>query len=136
MTKSANFSAEFSNLESIRQFVEQAAGSGDPKAIAEMVLAVDEAVTNIIQHGYQGKPGAIEIGVRYKGKDLHVVIRDKAAFFDPRSVPAPDLTLPLSERKPGGLGIFLMRKLTNNINFRRTPDGRNELELIREGVHN
>ncbi|MDD5067237.1 MAG: ATP-binding protein, partial [bacterium] len=66
---------------------------------------------------------------------------DKGHTFNPREVPKPDLTQNLSDRKLGGLGLFLMKKFMNEVNFYfKNTDGRRENELrmvkyLNEGNH-
>jgi serine/threonine-protein kinase RsbW len=128
--------ADLNNLATIRRFVEDAAASrpADPEAIAEMLLAMNEAATNIIVHGYQGQPGIIEVEVGYDKDALVVCLRDRAPAFDPTLVPAPDLTLPLEQRPFGGMGIHMMRQFTDELLYRTTPDGSNELILVKKNV--
>jgi serine/threonine-protein kinase RsbW len=117
----------------IRRFVEKAttALDVDPTTVGDAVLAVDEAASNIILHGYQGQPGIIEIEVERTGDDLVVRLRDEAAPFDPTSFPAPDLTLPLEQQAVDGLGIHLIRRVMDKVTHRITPQGGNELLLVK-----
>lgn len=128
--------AELNNLAEIRRFVEETASALGvaPAVIPGVILAVDEAVTNIIVHGYQGQGGAVEIEVSREGDALVIRLRDEAAPFDPTSVPPPDLTLPLEQRTPGGLGIHLIRQIMDEITHRVTPQGGNELTLVKRGI--
>lgn len=121
----------------MRRFVEEAATreEGQPQAIVDMVLAMNEATTNLIQHGYQGRPATIEIEVGYEGDALVVCLRDWSPPFDPAQVVDRDLTVPLEERPLGGLGVTMMRQLTDELIYRHGPDGSNELVLIKHGVH-
>jgi anti-anti-sigma factor len=90
----------------------------DDHAAWQVQLAVDEASTNIIQHGYdQAAPGEIELGWRVDGDQLIVTLCDRGRHFNPGDVPAPDITSPLEERQAGGLGIFLMGKLMDSVQF-------------------
>jgi len=124
------------DLAEMRRFVEEvaAAGTGEPDAVADMLLAMNEATTNLVQHGYRGKPGIIEIEVGYEGEALVVCVRDWSPPFDPVRVPDRDLTVPLEERPPGGLGITMMRQLTDELIYHHGPDGANELMLIKMGA--
>jgi serine/threonine-protein kinase RsbW len=134
MLTTLRIAAEPKNLAIIRRFVSAAAAnlqSGQP-AIADMIQAVDESVTNIIVHGYQGRPGSIEIEVSREADALVVRIRDHAPPFDPTTHPPPDLTLPLERRRYGGLGIHLTRESTDAMIYRVTPDGANELTLLKK----
>jgi len=132
---SRHFPAALNYLIAIRQFVQEAAAAldADPAAISDLLLAVDEAATNVIVHGYRGRPGEIEIEVGREESALVVRLRDQAAPFDPTTVPLPDLTRPLEERAPGGLGIYLMKQAVDKVTHRVTPQGGNELTLVKRG---
>jgi serine/threonine-protein kinase RsbW len=128
--------AKLKNLAEIRQFVDRTATElgVDEGIVDDMVLAVDEAATNIILHGYELGEGLIEIEMRRDGDALEIALRDGGAPFDPTCVPAPDLDLPLEIRAPGGLGIHLMRQVVDEVNYCTTPQGRNELTLVKRGL--
>ena len=100
----------------------------------KVLLAVDEAATNIIVHGYKRQQGRIEIEMRPEGPDLIIVLRDEAPLFDPTRHPSPDLTLPLEQRQPGGLGIFLMRQVMDEVTHRPRAGGGNELIMIKRKI--
>jgi serine/threonine-protein kinase RsbW len=127
--------AELKNLSLIRGFVQQTATAldADPTVISDVILAVDEAATNIIVHGYQGQPGIIEVEMRRTGDSLVVCLRDQALPFDPTAMPPPDLTLPLEQRPFGGMGIHLIRQLMDEVTHRITPQGGNELTIVKKG---
>ena len=97
------------------------------------MLAVDEAATNIVMHGYKRArdptAGHRGRGRRTERARLSVFLRDQAPPFDPTATPVVDELPPLTERGPGGLGIFLIRKTMDEFRYRRTPDGWNELVL-------
>jgi serine/threonine-protein kinase RsbW len=134
MSSTLRITAELGNLTTIRRFVSEAATNlgAEHAAIDDMIQAVDESVTNIIVHGYEGQPGTIEIEVAREEDNLAVRIRDYAPPFDPTTHPAPDLTLPLERRRLGGMGIHLSRKCTDAVIYRVTPDGANELTLLKK----
>lgn len=129
-------SAQLSNLAVIRRFVKEAATAleVEPSLIPKLQLAVDEAATNIILHGYRNQDGNLEIELEHAGPDLVIRLRDEAAPFDPTLLPAPDVTLPLAERSPGGLGVYLIRRTMDEVLHRLTASGGNELTLIKRGV--
>jgi len=133
---SLHIAAELKNLAAICLFVEEVATAlgVDPAIIPDVVLAVDEAASNIIIHGYQGQGGAVEIEVGQEGDALVIRLRDEAAPFDPTTVPAPDLTVPLEQRAVGGLGIHLIRQVMDEMAHRVTPQGGNELTLVKRGI--
>jgi len=123
--------AKLDNLAAIRDFIRAntAALGVDPQVVSDVVLAVDEAVTNVIVHGYRGRPGTIQVEVDREATDVVVRLHDHAPPFDPTGAPPPDLARPLEERPPGGLGIYLMRQTMDEVAYRLTPEGGNELIL-------
>ena len=129
-------SADVSFLAVIRRFVQAAAGNfGLPDtAIDDVVQAVDELAANAIVHGYQGAPGLLEIRCRAEADALVVTLRDWAPAFDPTTIPDPDLDVPLEQRRIGGLGIFLSRKMLDDLHYQRLPAGVNELTLVKRAT--
>ncbi len=121
------------NLAVIRGFVSLTCASLDidPDATADVVVAVDELATNIILHGYQEQnlEGGIEIEIVREKDTLIVWVRDQAPAFDPHSVEAPDLSVPLEERSVGGIGIYLTRQVIDEVLYKRLPEGMNEITL-------
>jgi serine/threonine-protein kinase RsbW len=136
MTFSLRMEAQLENLSAIRDFVEDTATRLNvvPTAIPNVVLAVDEMVTNIIEHGYQGRPGAIEIEVTTQDDALIIRLRDQAPTFDPTTMPLPDLSIPFDDRPPGGLGIYLTRKVMDEVQHRVTATHGNDLTLIKQHI--
>ena len=131
MEYTLDVAAELKNLAVIRHFIEDTAkglGAG-PDTIEDLIQAVDESAANIILHGYKGRSGKIVVEIRKEGSALVVCLRDQARLFDPTRVPPPDLTLPLEERRLGGLGVYLTRQLTDGMSHRVTSEGGNELTL-------
>lgn len=127
------FSAERKNLSVIRDFVaEQMAEAGAvQRDIDDMVQAVDEAATNIIVHGYQDKPGWIDVEIKITEKSASVILRDQAPTFHPDQAPHPDLSLPLHKRPVGGLGVYLIRKCVDELKHNTPEGGGNELVLVK-----
>lgn len=133
MTASYHCSADLANLSAVRCFVRDYAAQVCPNEyfLYDLMLAVDEVVTNIILHGYRGAPGEIDIDIWHQAGDVTVLIRDTAPRFDPRTAPPPDTSLPLEQRQPGGLGIALVRSLTDRMIYAPVATGGNELTLIK-----
>ncbi len=129
--------ADLKHLAQIRQFIQQQAKSfgADSDAVFSMIMAVNEMVTNIIIHGYSSQPGPIEIEVRLaEDHSLVVHLCDQAAPFDPTVVPDPELNLPLDRRPLGRVGIYLTRRMVDQMTYRLKPGGGNELTLLKKGV--
>jgi len=132
--RKSTFDANFHNLDEIREFVAETArqaGFSD-KEIYSIQLAADEASTNIIEHAYAGiENGKIGIDCSIEGDELKIVMRDNGKSFDPSSVPEPNVKADLSERKIGGLGMYLMRKLMDEVTYESLPKTGNVLTLIK-----
>lgn len=112
--------AALESLARISDFISDATARAglDDHAAWQVQLAVDEAATNIIQHGYDaGQPGEIELSWRVDGVEFAVTLRDRGRRFNPEAVPAPDITSPLEERQAGGLGLYLMNRLMDTVRF-------------------
>ena len=127
------FDADFQSLDEIRDFVGEAASQVgfSKKEIYSIQLAADEASTNIIEHAYAGiEGGQIEIECNVAGDELKIILRDKGRSFDPSSVPEPKVKADLAERKIGGLGMYLMRKLMDEVYYESSPEG-NTLRMIK-----
>jgi anti-sigma regulatory factor (Ser/Thr protein kinase) len=98
----------------------------------KIILAVDEAVTNIIEHGYdEGTEGSIEIEVESDDAQFKVMIRDTGRVFNPESIPSPDLSDHVKAGKKKGLGIFLMRQIMDEVRYRFKDGVKNELTLVK-----
>lgn len=90
-------------------------------------LALEETLTNVISYAFaDGQPHAIEIRLECSDGYLTALMSDDGAPFDPLSQPEPDIHAPVGQRKVGGLGIHLLRKLMDEAGYQRR-DGRNVL---------
>ena len=129
-------SADVTYLVVIRRFVQAAAAKfGLPdNAIDDMVQAVDELSANIILHGYAGAAGQVAVRCQAGDGGLTVTLRDQAPPFDPTTHTDPDLNVPLEERQIGGLGIYLSRKMLDEMRYRRLSSGENELTLVKRAA--
>ncbi len=134
MSLEVSFPARLDNLEKMRSFIAETGQSlcAGEECLECLVHAVDEAASNIIVHGYDGHPGEIEIAISRVGDDLVVRICDQAPPFNPTNYPMPDLTLPLKKRPLGGLGIYFIRHFCDDVRYRITSGGGNELTLVKK----
>ena len=117
------FPSRFEFLDEIRSHVaSEARNAGfSDKAIYALQLAADEAASNIIEHAYAGRGDAsFVMTCEYKRDRLVITFRDQGMSFDVSKVSNPDLKADLSERKIGGLGIYLMRKLMDEVKYKST----------------
>ena len=121
-------------LIAVREFVSSAArsfGFAD-EDVSKIALAVDEACTNIIKHAYHFDPkGNISVTVRGRDGSFEIAIRDTGQDFDPAGVSAPDMKEYLARYRRGGLGMYLMRSLMDDVKYDILPGKRNVVRLIK-----
>jgi anti-sigma regulatory factor (Ser/Thr protein kinase) len=96
--------------------------------ILDTQLAVEEVITNIINHGYKNGCGEIIISCRINLYQAEVRIKDFAPRFDPLSLPEPELDGTIENRKIGGLGVFLIRQVMDEISY-QYENGQNILVM-------
>lgn len=120
------------NLALISEFVgEQAKQLGlNEHQVFDIQMAVDEACTNSMEHAYDGQDtGEVTVCCYSEDGDLVIKVTDYGKPFDPSQVPEPDVSLPLEQRSIGGLGLYLMRRLMDSVEFsKQTPCG-NEVTM-------
>jgi anti-sigma regulatory factor (Ser/Thr protein kinase) len=132
--QSIRFAAKFEFLDEIRDFVGEIARNGGfgEKDVYNIQLATDEAASNIIEHAYEGIPdGVLDMSCGMEADTIKIILIDYGYPFDPSTIPMPDLKADLSARKIGGLGIYLMRKLMDEVHYEPRPDKSNVLTMIK-----
>lgn len=120
------------NLQAVRKFITaHARTSGfDEETVQNIVLAVDEACTNIIRHAYNGNPdGVIDIHVQNVGNALEVQIFDTGKKFDPSRIQPPDVQKNVHRQERGGFGLYLMKRLMDEVEFHFAPGAPNTLRM-------
>jgi serine/threonine-protein kinase RsbW len=126
--------AHLDSLGPVRDFVGSTLaglGLGDDAA-GELLLAVDEAVSNVVMHGGTDGQGVLEVAVLPGTDAVTVRIRDDARQYDPTGTAAPRLDVsPLDREQAGGFGVELIRRLVDRVGYRVADDGRNELTLVK-----
>lgn len=123
--------ATLGDLAAMRRFISDTAVrlAIPPEPAGDMLLAATEAAGNILRHGYGGS-GDITLCVARAGTAFSVTLCDGAPCYDPTQRPAPDTTLPLAGRTPGGLGVHVMRSFTHAMQHRALSPVGNELTLV------
>ena len=126
--------SDLQNLACIGKFVADAArdlGLEEEETYA-IEMAVDEACTNVVEHAYAGRSGEpIDVTCYLENDHFVVSIRDQGTSFDPNAVPKPDINAPLEKRSLGGLGMYFMEKLMDEIRFEFDPREGNTLTMIK-----
>ena len=103
----------------------------DEDAANKIILATDEACTNIIEHAYNNFPNEkIVIKIKTINNKFSITITDTGHHFDPGLIEEPNIEKSQKMKKGGGLGIFLMKKLMDEVMYKAKKNG-NELVLIK-----
>lgn len=122
------------NLAGIRDFIKSAADQSgfSEDTTGKIILAVDEACTNIIKHAYKNSPeGNIFIKIKFNDPKFSISITDEGSHFDPTRVPEPNLREYYKEKRVGGLGVFLIKKLMDEVNYSTLTGNKNQVILVK-----
>ena len=94
-----------------------------PNVMHDLHLAVEEILTNIISYAYRdNREHEIRVRLSAQAKEVRAEVEDDGEPFNPLEAPEPDTAKPLEERTIGGLGIHLVRKLTDGLEYKRQGD--------------
>ena len=124
------FAAQPDQLQSMRHRLSSALASLDlpPGLREQLVLAVNEACMNIIQHAYQGgSDKTIRLSLQATPQSLHFLLEDDAPCIDPAQVTPRDL----ADVRPGGLGVHFIREIMDEVRFHPCHGRGNRLELVK-----
>ena len=128
------FPGQYSSLAGISEFVtEEMKPMGfNENEVYSVQLAVDEACTNVIEHSYGGENiGDIEIKTNLFENSFEIIIRDYGKQFDPSKIPGINAKKPLKDVTSRGAGIFLMRKLMDDVSFHFTKNKGTTLRMLK-----
>jgi serine/threonine-protein kinase RsbW len=125
--------ADLGRLADVRLLVRDVATSSQAPAACmdDLVQAVDEAASNVIRHGYGGSSGWIDVAAELVDDRIVITLEDEAPPFDPTTAPEPDMAVPPGRRRPGGMGIHLIRLAMDTIDHSPRPGGGNILVMSR-----
>jgi serine/threonine-protein kinase RsbW len=131
-TRQTRVRTDAAQLPALTQFLHQfwAAAALLPTEALPFELALEEAFMNVVMHGAPGG-GEVEVGLALDARGVTMTFSDGGPAFDPLTLPAPDVTLPLAQRRIGGNGVFLIRQMMDTVSYRRSGD-RNELTLTKQ----
>lgn len=130
-----NITSHAKSLPVVRSAAERMAqmeGFGDHEA-HELALAIDEALANVIKHGYHGAPDqpiSITMStVRSEAgrRGICVLVRDRGRQVDPATIQSRDL----SDIRPGGLGVHIIKSVMDDVEYTCPPDGGMQLRMIK-----
>jgi anti-anti-sigma factor len=124
--------ADEGQLGRVRDFIVEVcvdAGLG-PRETSNTKLAVDEACTNIIKHAYEGGSGEINVRVEMTSGEVKIILQDRGKRFDYSSVEDPDLDQYVETGRKGGLGVFLINRLMDDVHY-HSSGNTNQLVLVK-----
>jgi len=131
-TKKLIVKSKTENLSIIRDFISSSAAEAGvaADAVENIILAVDEACTNIIKHAYKSFPdGELIIKTKSTLSRFIISITDYGKSFEPEMIPEPDLQKYYRQRRVGGLGMYLMKTLMDDVKYISIPGKYNEVML-------
>ena len=132
--KEQTFDAVIPNLMEVTLFIDEWLESLDcgMKAQTQIDLAVDELFTNIASYAYAPGSGEATIQLNFDeaSRVASITFIDSGVPYDPLQKPDPDVTLSAEEREIGGLGIYMAKKATDKMDYRREND-RNILTIYK-----
>lgn len=123
------------NLELIREFVSKVAAmvGFNEDDVGKIELACDEACSNVIKHAYENRNGnrRLDVLIRCDLKKFTLIVTDHGKGFDPTKIKMPDMKEYLAELKVGGLGIYLMKTLMDEVDYSIKPGVRNQVKMVK-----
>ncbi len=122
------------NLEIIREFVTRIARKVGfrEEETSKIELAVDEACTNVIEHAYnKDEHKLIDIVIQIDPQKFTILITDQGKGFDHKKIYKPDMKKYLEEMRVGGLGIYLMQTLMDEIDFDVVGGRKNQVKMVK-----
>lgn len=127
------FQGGVEQLTGIRDFVVGTVRSygGDAEDLWACELAVDEAAANAFEHAYKERGGPVSVSIQRDRNEVVISVTDWGIPFDPNQVPIPDITLPLEQRREGGLGLYMIRRVMKNVTFDFEPTRGNTITMRR-----
>lgn len=128
--KVLKIAAEVDKLNEVLAFVDTLLEENDcpMKAQMQIDVALEELYVNIAHYAYPGSKGEAEIRACITPDHAEITLVDSGIPYDPLAKPDPDVTLPAEKRAIGGLGIFMSKKLMDDISYRYS-DGQNILTI-------
>ena len=131
MEKSITLANDIAEISRLATFIEEVVEAFEltPDVIFNLNLVIEEAVVNVINYAYpKEEHQSIYLSANLHNGSIVFVLTDTGKEFDPTQAPEADITLSAEERPIGGLGIFLIRQIMNEVKYQRI-DGKNVLTL-------
>ncbi|HBL73662.1 MAG: hypothetical protein A2W90_14250 [Bacteroidetes bacterium GWF2_42_66] len=102
-----------------------------PALVPSLNLALEEALSNIIFYAFEkGSENEISIDFSLKGTEMTIILTDGGKPYDPTKKEDPNINLPAEDRPIGGLGVFLIKKIMNEVTYNRV-DNKNQMTMVK-----
>ena len=127
------FPSDTQFLHMVRELARRLAESTgfEPAEAEKIAMAVDEATTNVIEHAYHGEAGReIEIHFDPEGESLGIQILHDGDAVEEVPMPEFDLDKLVAERRKGGMGIYIMKQVMDDLSFGKAGSGRNMCVMV------
>ena len=134
MEKSIILENKISEISKLNEFIDEISESLSlpPDITFNLNLVLEEAVVNVINYAYPNDHSeSIWLSARIHEGSLVFILTDNGKEFDPTLEPTADITLSAEDRPIGGLGIFLIRQVMNEVKYERI-EGKNVLTLVKQ----
>ena len=127
------FKADVSSLDEVNEYISTFLENNNAsmKAINQIILAIEEVFVNIAHYAYTDKEGSATIKLKMDGANAIISFIDDGPYFDPLKKSDPDLTLGIEERQIGGLGIFMVKEMMDDVKY-EYKDNQNVLTLVKK----
>ena len=121
-TVERTFVASLDTIPAMIEFVSSTAETFGvhPKRVMHLELAVEEATANICSYAYEIPPGEVTIKISREPELFRIELIDSGVPFDPMAMETPDLKAELESRQVGGLGVFLIRRMLDDVHYSRS----------------
>lgn len=122
------FPAKIEHWDAVAEFLEQQLedGSWSAKATYEILVSAEEIFTNITSYAYENEDGAVEVIFENfeEEHEIRISFKDQGIPYNPLERPDPSFDIPFEERRIGGLGIYMVKKFMDYVEYRH-EDGSN-----------
>lgn len=132
MNTTKTFDAKMDRLDDVLSFIRESAlrYNIEEASINKLVLASEEAIVNVFKYAYPDDTGELTVKCEKleEQQGFSIVLIDSGIEFDPTKMEEPDVDLPVEDRDVGGLGIFMINNIMDEMEYKR-KDGQNILVL-------
>lgn len=133
-SRAIQLNSDLEHVDLAREFVAEIARTVpmNPREIYDLELVVTEALTNVVEHAAGGDDGmAVELTVSHEQDAFTILITHAGRDFDPSAHQDPVMKDYLAERRVGGLGLFLIKKLMDEVEYSTGEDGKRHIRLVK-----